>query len=107
MKDGTPIVFLAHWVFGSNTYPDRTEAIDGRSDQTLWTMPDGQYVSASSRDRTLTMPGNLWHSLGTGSVVNSETGGVQWTAEFSDDQSIVATARRLVVGGGCRTTLRD
>ncbi|MET0420080.1 MAG: PQQ-binding-like beta-propeller repeat protein [Acidimicrobiia bacterium] len=106
-KDGTPVVFLAHWVFGNDTHPDRSEAIDGRSGETLWTLPGGQYVISSSRDQTLTMPGNLWHSFGTGSVVNSATGAVRWTAELSSDQSIVATPRSLVVGGGCPTTLRD
>lgn len=106
-KDGTPVVFLEHWVFGASTRPDRAEAIDADSNQTLWTLPSGQYVSTAYRDRTLTMPDNLWHSLGTGSVVNSATGEVHWTAEFSDDQSIVATVQSLVIGGGCRTTLRD
>jgi outer membrane protein assembly factor BamB len=106
-EDGTPVVFLSHWVYGNNTHPDRTEAIDAQSNQTLWTVPPGRFVNAAYGTNSLSMPDNLWHSVGTGSVVDSATGMVRWTSEFSDDQSLLATAQGLLVGGGCPTTLRD
>jgi outer membrane protein assembly factor BamB len=106
-KDGTPVLFLSHWVFGSNTSPDRTEAIDARSNRTLWTVPNGYFVPVAQGTRSVSMPDSLWHSFGTGSVVESATGKVRWTSDLSDDQRLLLTPRSLYVSGGCPITLRD
>jgi outer membrane protein assembly factor BamB len=103
----SPFVTFLRYSSGSVNIPNVTQALDGRTGMTLWTLPDSRQLYASKGSHALYVQEGLWHDYGPGALVNSSTGRVRWTHEFSDDEHFLMTSDTLYVGGGCPSTLRD